>query len=55
MKLIEADVIGIFDDSFYKKIVKSNEIKQALRKINREFEFWFYNFKSFPKRLKKNV
>ena len=50
--VLEADAIGTFDDTLYKKIVKNNEIKQTLRKINPEFEFWFYNFKNIPKRLK---
>ncbi len=49
--IIEADVIGTFDDTFYKKMKKNDEISKQIFQLNPEFEFWFKDFKKSPKKV----
>lgn len=49
--ILEADAIGTFDITLFKKIKNNKSIIKIINEINPEFEFWLYNFKGKPKKL----
>lgn len=42
--IVEADIIGTFDKTFYKKIKNDPVIVKKINELNPEFQFWFFDF-----------
>lgn len=49
--IVEADAIGTYDDSLFKKIRNDKMICKLIKETNPEFKFWFNDFKTSPKTL----
>lgn len=49
--IVEADIIGTFDKTFYNKIKKSSSVVKKINELNPEFQFWFFDFKEKLEKL----